>query len=59
MPRTKPSYKTFFLICLLVAPILASIPYCLVFSVIEILKLLRITKTLVRMIMAITTPATV
>ena len=56
-PRIKPSYKTFFLICLFVAPTLTSIPYCLVFSIIEILKLLRITKMLVTIIIPITTPA--
>ena len=45
-PRINPSKSTFLRICLLVAPTDASIPYILVFSVIEIAKLLRITKIL-------------
>ena len=55
-PRMKPSKITFLRICLLVAPTDASIPYILVFSVIEIAKLLRITNTLasITIIMIIT-----
>ena len=53
-PRMNPSKSTFLRICLLVAD--ASIPYILVFSVIEIAKLLRITNTLasITIIMIIT-----
>ena len=46
MPSIKPSKSTLCLICFDVAPIEASIPYNFVFSVIEIAKLLRITKIL-------------
>ena len=55
-PRMNPSKSTFLRICLLVAPTDASIPYILVFSVIEIAKLLRITNTLasITIIMIIT-----
>ena len=55
-PRINPSKSTFLRICLLVAPTDASIPYILVFSVIEIAKLLRITNTLasITIIMIIT-----
>ena len=51
-----PSKSTFLRICRLVAPTDASIPYILVFSVIEIAKLLRITNTLasITIIMIIT-----
>ena len=38
-PRIVASKNTFFLICFLVAPMLLSIPYCFIFSVIEISKL--------------------
>ena len=57
IPKIKPSYKTFFLICFEVAPTEASIPYCLVFSVIEISKLFLIQKTEVTII-TITTALT-
>ena len=53
-PKINASYNTFFLICLLVAPTLASIPYCLIFSVIEILKLFFMQKTDVNIIIAVT-----
>ena len=51
------SYNTFFFICFGVAPTDASIPYCLIFSVIDIAKLFRMQKILVTIIITITTTA--
>ena len=56
-PNNIPSNKTLLLICFFVAPILDSIPYCFIFSVIDIAKLLRITNTLVTIIIPIIIPA--
>ena len=44
-PKIVASYKTFFLICFLVAPILFNIPYCFVFSDMDISKLFLIQNT--------------
>ena len=52
----KPSFSTVFLICFDVAPTLASIPYCFVFSDTDILKLFLITNTLLTTIIPITIP---
>ena len=52
-PNIIPSYNTFFFICFDVAPTLASIPYCLNLSVIEILKLFLITNIAVTTIIEI------
>ena len=57
IPIYKPSSKTLFLICFLVAPTDASIPYCFVFSETEMLKLFLITNTLLTTIITIITPA--
>ena len=54
-----PSYKTFLFICFEVAPIDANIPYCLVFSVIDISKLFLMQNIDVTIIIPITTAATV
>ena len=61
IPRILASQKTFFLICLLVAPILLNIPYCLIFSVMEMSKLFLIqntdVKTIIRQTIMTTTPS--
>ena len=57
MPSTAPSKNILFLICFDVAPILASIPNSLVFSVSDILKLFLITNADVNNIITITIPA--
>ena len=59
IPKIKPSYKTFFFICFEVAPTDANIPYCFVFSVIEIAKLFRIQNTDVTIMIIIIIPAIV
>ena len=56
-PKSIPSNNTFFLICFFVAPMLDNIPYCFIFSVIEIAKLFLITNTLETIIIPITIPA--
>jgi len=56
-PKAAASYSTFLLICLGVAPIEANIPYCFVFSVIDIEKLLLMHTADVTIIITITTSA--
>ena len=59
IPKIRASYSTFLLICLGVVPIDASIPYCLTFSVIDMLKLFFIQYAEIRIIIIKTTIATV
>ena len=58
-PNIVASKNTFFLICFFVAPILFNIPYCFVFSAIDISKLFFIQKTDVNTIIPQTTATTV
>ena len=58
-PSIAASVLTLLFIWRLVAPTLASMPYCLIFSVIDMLKLFLIQYTDVSMIIKATTAATV
>ena len=57
IPSIAASVFTLFLICLFVAPMLESIPYCLIFSVIDILKLFFMQYTEVSIIINATIAA--